>query len=200
MPSFEAGEKFKRLLNVPEELWNARDSVITFAFNGGDPPDGLKELKKWFSEDYEVWENLHSETAANDFNPHILASKGILARACESELQDSLCIKDGTKSSESIRIQFTRDVLREELETNYSDSDCVFGISHRWISKSDGECCLIGYIEMPGGQAGIECVWQGVFTDEDTWAAHLANEGFLQIADVNDVPDQALLVMFDEEG
>lgn len=67
-------------LSVPERLWPARDSAINFALVGGPVPESLSCFKSWFSEDLEVWEDLHSGEAAMLFDPAIRVANGVLSR------------------------------------------------------------------------------------------------------------------------
>ena len=184
-------------LSVPEHLWPARDAAIDFAHNGGVALEILDQLESWFSEDLKVWEDLHSDETALQFDPAIRIAKGILYRACESELREELELEEGVPVSDAMRIEFTRNVLSEEWSL---ESEFLVGIGQRWIAKGDGTRCLIGYIEEFQGQAGIHCAWEGVFADEEAWAAHLVQEGYLKVAEVDDVPEQALLKIFDKDG
>lgn len=184
-------------LSVPEHLWPARDAAIDFALNGGPAPESLGQLEQWFSDDFEVWDNLHSDAAAAQFDPALCVVTGILSQACESELRAELGLDEGAPVTDAMRIEFTRNVLSEELSL---ESEALVGVGRRWIAKGDGTRCLIGYIEEFQGQAGIHCAWKGVFSDEEAWAAYLAQEGYPKVANVDDVPDQALLNIFDKNG
>jgi hypothetical protein len=62
---FAIEDKYCEILDVPPELWSARDAAIDFALHGGELPEDLKQLQDWFSDDFGVYQNTHSETAAN---------------------------------------------------------------------------------------------------------------------------------------
>lgn len=189
--------KCNEFLDVPQELWAARDAAIDFALNGGPTPKSLKQLEKWFSQDPGVWENLHSETAAMQFDPALHVTSGALSRACESELRHEFGLDEGTVITDAMRIDYTRQVLSEEL---HLESEDLAGIAHRWIENGNGKRCLIGYIEEWQGQGGIQCLWEGVFSDEGAWEAHLSQKGYLRVTDIDDAPDDALLKLFDKDG
>jgi hypothetical protein len=182
-------------LKVPKNLWSARDDAIDYAHSGGPVPATLKELEQWFSEDFDVYEDLHSDEVHAEINFIFQAVPGALGEACESELRAELGISEGEPVTDAMRIEFTRSALADQWSTG---SDVFVGYRHRWIEKCDGTRCLIGFIDELRGQAGIHCAWNGVFPDEAAWNAYLAQKGYLEIADIDDVPDDALLRIFDK--
>lgn len=89
---------------MPPELHAIRDAAIEFALNGGDPPADLHLLEEWFSDDFEVYENTHSETEARQFDPAVRICCGYLYTVCDSELRDRLGLSDDAPITDAMRI------------------------------------------------------------------------------------------------
>lgn len=178
------------MLAVPDELHEARNEVIRYAKNGGDRPNGLEAIKKWFSDDQAVWGNLHSEAAAMNFDPAVSTKHGYLYRACDSELRERQGLDDDQPINDAMRISFVRELLEEDWDL---ENPLIVGIGQRWLRNEKGDQCLIGYTEELEGQSGIVCYWQGVFADEEKWHRYLENEGYIRAYEPSELPDEALL-------
>jgi hypothetical protein len=180
-------------LTVPAELHRARNEVIRYAISGGEPPKELELLKQWFSEDQAVWDNLHSDAAGMSFSPAVSTRFGHLYRACDSELREHFSIDEDAVITDELRVSFVRELLSEDWSI---DNYAIVGIGQRWIENELGQGCYIGYTEELEGQAGLTCYWQGVFADEGGWHNHLRNEGYILADDLEDLPDEALLLLY----
>jgi hypothetical protein len=182
------------VLNVPAELHHERDAVIQYAIHGGVAPKELSAIEQWFSNDQEVWRNLHSNESAMHFEPAITTTLGRLYEACDSELRDRLGLDEDAEITDKMRCAFVRDLLSDDWNLN----DVIVGISQRWLEDDSGNRCLIGYTEELEGQ-GIVCYWQGVFADDESWHAYLQANGYTLASDPDDLSDEALLALYDKD-
>lgn len=190
---WEPEDKYSQFLQVPPELHAVRDAAIGFALNGGEPPADLHLLEEWFSNDFEVYENTHSETAAMQFDPAVRIGSGYLYSACDSELRDRLGLSDDAPVTDAMRIAYTRDLLEEEWMFG---GETVVAVATRSIASADGRSCLIGYFEESHGQAGVVCVWEGVFADLEAWESHLQSIGLHRYSAPEEIPDDFVLKIF----
>lgn len=190
---WEMEDKYSYALQVPPELHTIRDAAIEFALNGGEPPADLYLLKEWFSDDYEVYENTHSGTAASQFDPAVRIGSGCLYGACDSDLRDHLGLGEDDPVTDAMRIAYTRDLLEEEWTFG---GETVVAVATRSIEDADGRSCLIGYFEESHGQAGVACVWEGVFSDLEAWEQHLQSIGLHRYGRPDEVPDEMILEIF----
>lgn len=181
-------------LPVPANLHSQRDQVIRYALEGGEPPEALAAIKEWFSRDQAVWENLHSEASAMQYEPAISPRYGGLYRACDSELRDHLGLGESDQLNDAMRISFVRELLDEDWGD--MENPIFVGIGQRWLQNEEGDQCLIGYTEELEGQSGIVCYWQGVFADEEEWHHHLKTLGYIRADDSSELSDEALLSLY----
>lgn len=186
-------DKYCHILAVPPELWPARDAAIDFALNGGVAPAGMSLLEDWFSNDFGVFENTHSETAATQFDPGLRLAERSLYGACDSELRDCLGLEEDDLITDTMRTGYTRDLLEEDWSPF---NPMIVGIAARTIQKANGQECLIGYLEVSAGQDGIHCEWQGVFANEEVWETYLIKSGIHRFNEPNDIPDNVLLEIY----
>lgn len=194
---WEPVDKYSDVLEVPPELHAVRDAAIEFALNGGAPPHELHLLEEWFSDDYEVYENTHSETAAMQFDPAVRVSGGHLYRACDSELRDHLGLTEDDPITDQMRIVYTRDLLEEEWTFG---SETIVAVATRTIEDATGRWCLIGYLEESHGQAGVVCVWEGVFADFEAWESHLQSIGLHRYGGPEEIPDELVLKIYNNNN
>lgn len=185
------------VLKVPAELHPQRDAVIQYAIHGTAAPSELEAIEFWFSNDQDVWDDLHSEESAMHFEPAITTKYGRLWRACDDELRDELGLDEHSEITDEMRCSFVRDLLAEDW--NLNDDAVIVGISQRWLEDDSGNMCLIGYTEELEGQGGIACYWQGVFPDEDAWHAYLKDNGYTLAANPSDLSDAVLLSLYQKD-
>lgn len=190
---WEPDDKYSDVLEVPTELHAVRDAAIEFALQGGEPPADLHLLEEWFANDFEVYENTHSETAAMQFDPAVRVTAGCLYAACDSELRDRLGLSEDALVTDAMRISYTRDLLEEEWTFG---GETIVAVATRTIVDADGRSCLIGYIEETHGQAGVVCVWEGVFADTDAWESHLQSIDLHRYSGPDEVPDDMVLKIY----
>jgi hypothetical protein len=193
MTSFVVEDKYCDVLDVPPALWPARDAAIDFALHGGEAPAGLKLLKEWFADDYEVYENTHSETAANQFVPALRITEPYLHDACDNELRDRLELDEDTPITDEMRISHTRDLLEEDWTIF---NPMIVGVATRTIENANSQSCLIGYLEVCEGQSGINCEWEGVFPTEEAWDSHLKENGMIRYNEPTEIPDEVILKIY----
>ena len=191
---WKAEDKYSDVLQVPLELHAIRDAAIDFALNGGDQPADLHLLEEWFSDDFEVYENTHSETAAMQFDPAVRVASGYLYGACDSELRDRLGLSEDALITDMMRIAYTRDLLEEEWTFG---NEAIVAVATRSIEDDNGRSCLIGYVEESHGQAGIACVWEGVFADHQAWEDHLRSISLHRYDGPSEIPDALILDLYD---
>ena len=194
MTSFGVEDKYRNILAVPLELWAARDAAIYFALHGGKPPVDLKMLQDWFTEDFSVYENTHSETAADQFDPALRITEPYLCEACDDELRDRLELDEDAPITDEMRIIYTRELLEADWTIF---NPIIVGVATRIIENGSGQSCLIGYLEVCAGQSGISCEWEGVFPNEDSWEAHLRESGVYRYNEPADIPDEVLLAIYE---
>jgi len=190
---WEPEDKYSDVLEVPLELHAVRDAAIEFALNGGDPPEELHLLEEWFANDFEVYENTHSDTAAMQFDPAVRVASGRLYEACDSELRDRLGLSEDALVTDAMRISYTRNLLEEEWTFG---GETIVAVATRTIVDADGRSCLIGYIEESHGQAGVVCVWEGVFAGPEAWESHLQSIGLHRCGGPEEVPDDLILKIY----
>jgi len=111
---WEPEDKYSYVLQIPPELHAIRDAAIEFALSGGKPPADLNLLEDWFSNDQEVYDNTHSETAAVQFDPAVRVGSGSLSCACDYELRCHLGLDEDASITDAMRIDYTRDLLGTE--------------------------------------------------------------------------------------
>lgn len=190
---FEIEDKYCEILDVPPELSAARDAAIEFALQGGEPPVDLKLLEAWFADDFAVYQNTHSETAANQFDPALRITEPCLYEACDSELRDRLGLDEDATITDEMRISYTRELLEADWTIF---NPMIVGVATRIIENGIGQSCLIGYLEVCAGQGGISCEWEGVFPSEEAWEAHLREGGVYRYDEPADIPDEVLLAIY----
>lgn len=185
--------KYNEVLEVPEELWAARDSAIAYALRGGPVPEGLAQLKSWFSDDFEVYENLRSE-ASFDAYPALDLNSTLYA-ADEFNLRQRFELSEDDIITDVMRIDFTRKVIAED-----PDGDLVIGVGSRLLEGGNGQSCVVGYTERQAGHNGILFYWEGVFADEKTWLAHIAEIGryLYNYDEIADIPDTIIMEIYNK--
>jgi hypothetical protein len=75
---WEVEDKYSYTLQVPPELHAIRDAAIAVALDGGEQPVDLHLLEEWFTNSQEIYENTHSYTAADQFDPAVNVGSGRL--------------------------------------------------------------------------------------------------------------------------
>lgn len=190
---WEPEDKYSYILEVPPALHAIRDAAIEFALNGGEPPADLHLLEEWFANDPEVYENTHSETSAMQYDQALRVGSGSLYWACDSELRDHLGLSEDAVVTDAMRIGYTRDLWEEEW---IFGGETVVAVATRSIEADDGRACVIGYFEESHGQSGVVCVWEGVFSDDDAWEAHLKKIGLHRYSGPAEVPDDIVLEVY----
>ena len=190
---WEPEDKYSYVLEVPPALHAIRDAAIEFALNGGEPPADMHLLEEWFSDDLDVYENTHSETAAARYDPALRVGSGNLYWACDSELRDHLGLSEDAVITDAMRIDYTRELWEEEW---IFGGDTVVAVATRAIEDANGRACLIGYFEESHGQSGVVCVWEGVFSDDEAWEEHLKKMGLHRYSGPADVPDDIVLEVY----
>ncbi len=194
---WEPEDKYSYVLEVPPELHAVRDAAIEFALSGGEPPAGLNLLEEWFSNDQEVYDNTHSETAAVQFDPAVRVGSGYLSCACDYELRWHLGLDEDAAVTDAMRIDYTRDLLEEEWTFG---GETIVAVATRSIEDADGRSCLIGYFEESHGQAGVACGWEGLFSDLDHWETHLKSIGLHRYGGPDEIPDDVILTIFNHNN
>jgi hypothetical protein len=194
---WEPEDKYSYVLQIPPELHAIRDAAIEFALSGGKPPADLNLLEDWFSNDQEVYDNTHSETAAVQFDPAVRVGSGSLSCACDYELRCHLGLDEDASITDAMRIDYTRDLLEDEWTFG---GETLVAVATRSIEDADGRSCLIGYFEESHGQAGVVCVWEGVFSDHEAWQSHLKSIGLHRYNGPEEIPDDVVLKIFDHNN
>lgn len=189
----EPEDNYSEVLEVPPELQAIRDAAIEFAVHGGEPPADLHRLEEWFSNDFDVYENTHSETAAEQFDPAIRVGSGNLSCACDSDLRFHFGLSEDAYVTDALRIDYTRELLEEEWALG---GETIVGVGTRSIADSSGQSCLIGYLEETHGQSGVVCIWEGVFSDLAAWEDHLKKIGLRRYNGLAEVPDEIVLAIY----
>jgi hypothetical protein len=190
---WEPEDQYSYVVEVPPELHAIRDAAIAFALDGGEPPADLHLLEEWFSNSQEIYENTHSYTAADQFDPAVNVGSGRLYSACDSELRDHFGLEEDDPITDAMRIDYTRDLLEQEWMFG---SDPIVAVATRCIEDAEGRSCLIGYFEESCGQAGVICTWQGVFADLDDWDTYLKSIDVHRYGGPEEVPDEILLKLY----
>lgn len=193
--AWELENKYNEILEVPEELWPARDAAIEYAISGGPIPDSLIQLEHWFNDDFEVWQNLHSDTAAMQFDPAFDVNSTLYIGLDDGYLREHFDIPQDAQITDDMRIVFTRKTMEDHWDI---DSEIIVGIGSRMIVASDGRACIVGYTEVFEGQGGIVCYFSGVFSDKNAWEDHLRKNGIHRFTDPNEIPDNLLLEIYNK--
>lgn len=180
-------------LEVPENLWQARDELVDYALDGGPVPSGFQKIKEWFATSSEAEVQLEYDCAENSLVDGYLTPWRALECACDVYLRDHFALEETAKITTAQRLEFTRHRLKqlsEQCELPYETAGAIT------LKSSSGRSCLIGYLAELHGQCGHCFQWQGVFPSEQSWSDYLEDRGYFYISgegDVERLPDEAVL-------
>ena len=171
------------ITHLPEKLWPIRDAVIDAVLRGGEPPEEISSIYEWLEKD--GWIELV------DRNPN-----GDLAVSIHSfcyddaELRALLDIDDLVPIGDEVRIQFTREGLRE-LESDSNSYDYP-EITFCRIESKDRRSVVLGatFENQPGG---CEVYWMGVYTNAEQFINAMKFKGIWPLDEVDTIDDESIL-------
>ena len=171
------------ITHLSTKLWSIRDAVIDAVLSGNEPPAEISSIYEWLEND--GW------TELVDRNPNGDLAVSIYSFCYDdAELRALLDIDDLVPVSDEMRIQLTREGLRElksdSISYEYPE------ITFCRIEGKDRRSVVLGatFENQPGG-----CVvhWMGVYKNAEQFINAMKFKGLWPLNEVGMIDDESIL-------
>jgi hypothetical protein len=170
---------------LPEELYEARDTVIGNVHKGLEPPESIELIHEWLKG--KGWDallgSIENETMAVNF-PRLADS-----------FNDAEYISDWLGEehpiTDSMRIAHIHMLIEQAIENG--DGWKVPSVCSFDIQRDDGKTAVISCTIAPQGDDGPETSWWGVYKTRQDFLEDLKKAGLIPVKCIDDLSDDELL-------
>ena len=151
-------------LEIPEELWEARDLAIEGFLSGKRDVAAEKKLESWF--------------LSADAYEHLVEGDAPIGMICDLRCTDDdvisqLGLDNDREVSDQDRVEFARQAM------DYARGDCCSTyIEARPLTSSLGEKAYLGISSVAGGQGGMYFSWLGLYKSPQSLVKIYKEQGF----------------------
>ena len=174
-------------IKLPKKFWKIRDAAIEYVLSNSLIPEELSALQNWIATD--GWEDLLSAWIDEDAALN-------LKDWTEFELTDS-CLRDneGLESfnsiSDEMRVKYAKQAISDAIDLY---DDYYSPTVHCYLlTRDDGRTAILGCLVEIHGQGGPFPIWQGVFSDKQSFYIHLKKTGYLIHREADQINDVEIL-------
>jgi hypothetical protein len=171
---------------LPEELYEARDTVIENIHKGLEPPESLELIQEWLEVD--GWDaligSIANETMAVDLNQ-------FASYSFSDEEYIAGWLDEEQPITDAMRIAHARMLI-----SNASDGDDGYLVPSVYsfnIQSNNGKSAVVAATMRMMGQAGPETSWWGVYKTHMDFLEDLKKAGLVPVECIKDITDDEVL-------
>ena len=171
---------------LPEELHEARDTIIENLYKGIEPPENLKLIQEWLEGD--GWDaligSMANETMAVDLNQ-------FASYSFSDEEYIAGWLDEEQPITNAMRIAHARMLISNAIDGD--DGYLVPSVYSFNIQSKNGKSAVVAATMRMMGQSGPETSWWGIYKTHKDFLEDLKKVGLVPVEWIDDLADTEVL-------